>query len=301
MKNRWLVFSLVICVVAIVALNLRSSRPNEQSPQSDKNNSVQTAVESKPRTREFSDSRRANLESERQALEKRILALLASNNPADINKVYNELVPALVKMDPQAAADFSQSPEAAPWRSDMMMVVAQSWAKINTDGAQEWASHLANPPDNPTERDTMISYVSLAVADMDAKRAVQVLEQCPINKDRFEIMVESLAQQWADQDNLQPLVDLVGNMPASADRDGYFARIANAMARTDVVKAATVVSEDIAPGQTQADAAINVIRQWAWNDKNGARSWAESFPAGDVRDLALKEWAVVVAKRQGLN
>jgi len=227
--------------------------------------------------------------------------LLATDDPRNINKVYNELVPTLVKMDPRAAADFAQSPEAAQWRSDLMMVVAQSWAKLNTDDAQAWASQLQNPPDNPTERDTILSYISFAVADVNPARAVQVLEQCPINKDRFEIMVENLAQQLADQGNLQPLVDLIGKMPLSQERDGYFARIVNAMARADVVAAATMVSEDIAPGPIQADAAVNIVGQWAWNDKTAAREWVDEFPPGEVHDQALEKWKQTVAARDGRN
>ena len=239
--------------------------------------------------------------AEFEALKENILSLLSSENPADINRVYNVLVPALVKMNPKAAADFSQSPEAAKWRSDLMMVVVQNWAKLNTDDAQDWASNLQNPPDNPTERDTMVSYVSFAVADIDPARAVQVLEQCPINKDRFEIMVESLAQQWADENNMQPLVDLISKMPPSSERDGYFARIANAMARTDADQASDIVSEDISPGPAQVEAAIAIVRQLAWNDKSLAREWVDSFPAGEVHDRALKEWTETVAKRAGTN
>jgi len=299
MKNRWLVLGLAIC--ALVILFCLASRNRARTSWLNPNHSKKSVTQLRnPRTGvPIRNPQESNAEF--QALKKKILALLPSENPVDINKVYNELVPALVKIDPKAAAEFSQSPEAAKWRSDLMMVVAQSWAKDNTDDAQQWASNLTNPPDNPTERDTMVSYVSFAVADMDPARAVQVLEQCPINKDRFEIMVENLAQQWADEGNLQPLVDLIAKMPPSADRDGYFARIANAMARTDVEGATTIVSEDISPGLAQVDAAISIVRQLAWNDRALARQWVDSFPAGEIHDRALKEWAETVAKRDGTN
>ena len=301
MKNRWLTLGLIICVLIAVLLKDVSPKTGERSSHFNSDNLKKTETQLNARRRSIARADSQDSKSEFQTLEGNILALLASDNPVDINKVYNDLIPALVKMDPKAAVDFSQSPEAAQWRSELMMTVVQNWAKITPADAQEWASNLSNPPDNPAERDTMVSYVSFAVADMDAKRAVQVLEQCPINKDRFEIVVENLAQQLADQGALQPLVDLVGKMPESSDRDGYFARIANAMARNDVTKAATLVSEDITPGPAQADAAIAVIRQWAWNDKSGARNWVESFPPGEVRDRALNEWADIVAKREGVN
>jgi hypothetical protein len=299
MKNRWFVPGLVTCVLVIlICLSLRKGQRLSQTNSS-------RAEKAEVSTRGFRNGipvkNPQEVKAEFQALKEKIVALLSSGNPVDINKVYNELIPALVKLDPKAAAEFSQSPEAAKWRSDLMMVVAQSWAKLNTDDAQDWASHLTNPPDHPTERDTMVSYVSFAVADIDPARAVQVLEQCPINSDRLEIMVENLAQQWADGGNMQPLIDLIAKMPASPERDGYFARIANAMARTDVEGATAIVSEDISPGPAQVDAAIAIVRQLAWNDKSLARQWVDSFPAGEIHDRALKEWTETVAKREGTN
>jgi hypothetical protein len=300
MKNRPLVFGLILCVLIVLILMMVSSNRRGQLSQPNLNDSKQAEALFKAR-RSVTRENSRNSKSEFQALKENILALLASDRPVDINKVYNELVPALVKLDPKAAAEFSQSPEAAKWRANLMMVVAQSWAKLNTDDAQEWVSNLPNPPDDPTERDTMVSYVTFAVADINPERAVQVLEQCAINKDRFEIMVENLAQQWADQGSLQPLIDLISKMPPSAERDGYFARIANAMARTDVDQATAIVSENISPGPAQIDAAITIVRQLAWNDKSLAREWVDSFPAGEIHDRALKEWAETVAKREGTN
>lgn len=299
MKYRWLTLGLVTGL--LVVLIILSPERGEQKSQRDLSRSENTEAPSRNIRSGESKRNARNAKTEFEALKENILGLLPSENPVDINRVYNVLVPALVKLDPRAAAEFSQSAEAAKWRADLMMVVVQSWAKLNTDEAQEWASNLQNPPDNPTERDTMVSYVSFAVADTDPARAVQVLEQCQINKERFEIMVENLAQQWADEGKLQPLVDFIGRMPPSSDRDGYFARIANAMARIDAEGASAIVSEDISPGPDQIEAAIGIVRQLAWNDKSLAREWVDSFPAGEVHDRALKEWTETVAKREGTN
>lgn len=239
-------------------------------------------------------------EANRRQLQEQILSLLATENPADINKVYNELVPALTKLDPRAAAAFAQSPEAANWRHDLMMVVAQSWATLNPDDAQEWAAALQNPPDNPTERDTMVSYVGFSIANTDLARTVQLLEETSINWDRQEIMVENLAQQWAERD-LQPLVKWLDTLPAGTERDTLFARIVNAQARTDPIEAGKLVSEKITPGPIQEEAAVNVVRQWAWNDRQAATEWVNQFPPGDVRNRASKELAETIAKRDGTN
>jgi hypothetical protein len=233
-----------------------------------------------------------------QRLRDQIMALLSSGNPYDQNKVYNDLVPALVRMDPKAAAAFAQSLNMPQWRSDMMMVVAQTWATLNPDDAQSWASHLPPSPGDPLERDTMVSYVCFSIANTDANRAVQVLEQCPINAPRLQIMVENLAQQWADSD-LQPLENWVATLPAGPERDDYFARVANAEARSDPQKAAAIVSTEIAPGAAQDEAAVNVVKQWAWNDSSSATEWVNAFPSGDLHDRAQAALAETIAHRKG--
>jgi hypothetical protein len=295
---------LVVCLLANVFLHFSArlrSGANEAS--TDSRSALSRDAKASAKLTETGDSFQhfvnSNIDA-RQALMNQILALLAKGGPANINKVYNELLPALVRMDPLAAAAFAQSPEAAKWRSDLMMVVAQSWAKLNPDDAQKWASQLPNPPNDPTERDTMVSYVSFAIADTNPSRAVQVLEQCPINSMRREIMVENLAQQWAETD-LQPLVSWISQLPAGDERDGLFARIANAQARTDAIKASTIVSENIAPGPIQAEAAVNVVKQWAWVDQGAASEWVNEFPPGSVHDRALMELNNTVALRKGVN
>jgi hypothetical protein len=231
-----------------------------------------------------------------RALQDDILGLLSSGNPFDQNKVYHELVPTLVKIDPCAAAAFARSAEVSPWRENMMMVVAQNWANLDPDEAQDWASHLSNPADNPHERDNMVSYVAFAVASTDVKRAVQVLEEVPINGTRREILIENLAQQWAESD-LQPLAKWIATLPPGEERDGYFARIANAQARTDPSSASTIVSRNISPGPIQEEAALNVLRQWAWNDRSAAADWVNQFPEGEMRDRAARELAEAIARR----
>ncbi|QJE94612.1 hypothetical protein [Luteolibacter luteus] len=235
-------------------------------------------------------------------LQEEILALLATKDPASINRVYQKLVPALAKLDPEAAAAFASSQENPEWRADLMMVVVQSWASFDPDKAQDWAANLPNPADNPRERDTMVSYVSFEVAKTNPERAVRVLRETNINADRREIMVESLSQQWSRADDLQPLAEWLATFPEGEERDSLFARVANAQAQTDPARAAALVSREIPAGQIHEEAVLNVLRKWAWTDAEAASKWVELFPKDDpIYMLAIKTLGETVARRNGLT
>jgi len=300
MKKCWL--AVIGCLLILLLIQWRSRENNRlhAGKPATALDSASAPVSIERERRPLLTKRNRELPGERQQLEQQILDLLAADRPEDINKVYNELVPALVKLDPKAAAAFAQSAEAAKWREDLMMVIAQSWATLNPDDAQAWASNLQNPPDKPTERDTVVSYVGFSIANTDLARTVQLLQETSINWDRQEIMVENLAQQWAERD-LQPLVKWLDTLPTGRERDSLFARIVNAQARINPIEAGKIVSEKIAPGPIQEDAALTVVRQWAWNDRDAATDWVNQFPAGSLHDRAARELARVLALRDGTN
>ena len=214
------------------------------------------------------------------SLADQILALLRAGDPQSLAKVYQKLLPDWVRRDPKAAALFAESPEAAPWRSDLMTVVAQTWADVNVDDAEAWASQLANP----TERNMVLGYVAFEEANSDSSRAVQVLDNPLMSDDRRTILIQNLANQWTDQ-NLQPLYDWLNTQPASAQRDDWFERVALAQSRNDAAQAAQIVVADITPGPVQDNAALQVLRQWMRQDPAAAVAWANQFPT-PMRDLA---------------
>jgi len=236
---------------------------------------------------------------EAEQLQKRILEMLGTGDPRDLNRTYNILVPQLVHLNPAEAAAFAQAVSNPEWRHDLMMVVAQSWAIINPDEAQTWASGLNNPPGNPWERDNMVSYVGFSIAEKDLARAVQVLEECKINSGRQEVMVENLAQQWTDRGDLTPLVEWVDKLPPGTERDSMYERVANAQARSKPAEAAAIVGTKMEPGEIQERAALYIIRQWAWNDRHAAANWISEFLPGEMHDRAIKELGDVIARRDG--
>lgn len=217
------------------------------------------------------------------SLANEIVNLLASTDPLDQSKVYRELLPRFVQEDPRAAADFAQSAAAAKWRADLMVVVAQTWADIDVDDAEKWATQLGNP----SERNMVLGYVSFEEANTDPARAARILENGALSPDRRELIVANLAQQWANQD-LQPLYDELDRLPPSEDRDGLFRYVALAQARTAPAQAAEMIAEKMSAGPTQFDTTMYVLREWARRDMSSAVAWANQFPSGKLHDRAMQ-------------
>lgn len=214
---------------------------------------------------------------------RRGLEMLASTDPSNQSRAFRELWPDLVRINPRAAAEYLQSPAVMAWRNDLMPVVAQTWAEVDADGAEEWAAGLASP----IERNMMLGCISFAVANSDPVRAARVIENPQLNPDRREIIVANLAQRLAGQD-LQPLYQQVSKLPAGEERDNLVRWIALSHSQADPAQAATEITEKMGAGPIQCDTTIQILRQWARKDMAAAVSWANQFPSGEVRDKAME-------------
>jgi cytoskeletal protein RodZ len=209
-----------------------------------------------------------------------IQAGLKSDDSSDHIRVFDEFLPALVKIDPAAAAAFAQTPGLENWRSEIMRVVAQSWADKNPAAAIGWATQLANS----TEHDAAISYISLKAGESDPAWGVQALENNGAGSYQSAAL-ENLAQRWAEKD-FAAASAWVANQPAGEDRDRLVARIALAQSMTDPASAARTIVEQMSAGTAQKDAALMVLNQWARQDLPGATSWVNKFPEGDLFNQA---------------
>ena len=215
------------------------------------------------------------------ALEAEILSLLATGNPLDHSRVYRELLPDLVRRDPLAAAAFAQSAAANAWHDDLMVTVAQVWTDLDVDKAEQWATQLPNP----TERNMALGYFCFEEANVNAGRAVQVLDNEALSSSRREIIVANLAQQWAQQD-LALLYQQLDKLPAGAERDVLFKQVSVAQAQADPQTAARMAAEKISAGPDQNEAVLLILRQWAKKDMAAAVAWSNQFPDEQLRGQA---------------
>lgn len=162
-------------------------------------------------------------------LEDQIRTALNSGNPADEAEVFSVYFPTLIKANPWAAANFTESLDAGATRTDLMRVLAQTWAQMDLDGVTKWVAQLADP----NERDTMLSCVCFKIAENDVAQAVQTLEQEGLNE-RRNVMLGNLVQQWATQD-LPAAMNWADNCPSDEVRANLFKHIA--LAKPEIVPA----------------------------------------------------------------
>ncbi len=214
---------------------------------------------------------------------------LESDDSSEHLRVFNELLPALVGIDPTAAAAFANTPGLENWRSEIMRVVAQSWTDKNPEAAIDWATQLTNP----AEHDTAISYISLKAGESDPAWGVQALEKNGAGSYQTSAL-ENLAQRWAEKD-FAAASAWVANQPAGENRDRLVERIALAQSSVDPAKAAQTVVDQMSAGPAQNNAALTVLNQWAMQDMPGAVSWVNQFPEGELLNRAKQVLAGVAA------
>jgi hypothetical protein len=65
--------------------------------------------------------------------------------------------------------------------------------------------------------------------------------------------------------------------------------VALTRSKENPAEAAKLVIESIAPGETQNEAVMSVLHQWALLNPTQALAWAQLFPEGTLKTRALKE------------
>jgi hypothetical protein len=227
-----------------------------------------------------SDDRRG-LENDPVEILARINAVLASTN--DCEMVFTNLLPALVGMDPLAAARFAETNILGEDRERTMHCVARLWAAQDAISAAGWAATLTNA----IERDAILTEVCRKVAENDPAEAVRMRSES-VADSAPNTGLETLAQTWAESD-FPAAQNWVLSRTQTGQRDQIVARLAYVRSKTSPLEAAGLVVGSIPPGEAQTEAAMSVLHQWAARDLAAAQSWAENFPEGDLRSRALKE------------
>lgn len=100
-------------------------------------------------------------------------------------------------------------------------------------------------------------------------------------------------QLWAQRDFTAAFA-YADNLPPGIEREEMLGRLALVLAESLPAEAADVVAADMAPGPTRDEAAISVVHRWALAEPAAAEGWASAFPAGPLRERALREVAGVL-------
>jgi hypothetical protein len=172
----------------------------------------------------------------------------------------------------------------------------REWARNFPAEALAW---VKNAPDGK-QRVAVAEITCPQLAQTNPAAAVALAENClgSGTNNIAQYLLDNMAQQWAAQD-MQAANAWATSKPPGEQRDRLLQRIAVAESKANPDEAARLISEQISPGPTQNEAAMSVLYQWAQQDAAAAQAWAESFPAGDFRDRAIKEVKNVSAVSAG--
>jgi len=226
-----------------------------------------------------------DLENVPAALLARISETLASTNSDAQEIVLNNLLPALVRADPLAAARFAETNQLGDTHDLILNRVAQLWGAQDAPSALNWASTLTSTND----RNATLTGVCLQIAESDPAEAVRTRSQY-IADDQPNAGLEALAQRWAEKD-FPSALDWALSRPDGTQRNELIARLAYVESQTSPVEAATLAVDKIPPGNAQTEAVMSVLHQWALSDFSAAKEWVGRFPEGDLRTRAVNELA----------
>lgn len=162
----------------------------------------------------------------------------------------------------------------------------------DADGARLWsrqhpveALRYLTSAGEVAVRDDVLESVCLELVEFDPEGAVEIADRMAPNGIN---LLENLVQRWAERDATAAAAFASGKNPGEL-RDRLFSRIAFAESKRDPVSAACLVTDQIATGSVQMEAAISVLHQWYLQNPSAARAWAQSFPLGEARNRALHE------------
>lgn len=194
-----------------------------------------------------------------------------------------QLLPALVREDAPAAARLAESLTEPNLRSEVMYLVARLWGKKDAESALTWAGELKIE----YEREAALTDAGADLARENPARALE-LSARSFRADEPSPVLENLVQQWAEK-NLPAALAWTFAHSAGPQRDELLARLVLVEARRDPPAAAQLVVNEMRPGETQNEAAVSVLHQWAQRNLPDALAWAERFPESPLRDRAIAE------------
>lgn len=212
-------------------------------------------------------------------------AIVPSTPPRELSREFRDEPPQPRREIGQATGDLTLTNSGSPINSQDLDQ-NREWARNFPAGALAW---LENAPEGK-QRVAIAEIVCSELAQTNPVAAVTLAENClgRSTNSVAQYLLDNMTQQWASQD-IQAASSWALAKPAGEQRDRLLQRIAFAESKTDPYQAAQLVVNQISPGQTQNEAAMSVLYQWAQQDEAAAQAWAESFPAGDLRDRAIKE------------
>lgn len=202
--------------------------------------------------------------------------------PADKDEFNAEHPGAVTRLLINASLDADENPTQSE--------LARLLAKRNPHQAMQWASAMAAAE----ERETLMSDICLTWAETNPLQALAMIDS-KLTTSRPNTLASVIAM-WASKD-LSSASRWVLAQPRDHVRNELVQRLAIKQAELQPRQAAKLVLEEIPGGETQSEAIISVLHQWALRDAVSAKAWIELFPAGPTKERAIRELTNLTAHR----
>lgn len=279
----------LVLVLGLLLLFLTRSQPEVQSTKSRSPDAVGEVA--------FRPSRAAlvaatpllvgEMDGEREAtLCKEITAALEGASDEKKSDAFENLLPDLVKLNPQRAAKYAESLARSRHGEHVLRVVMQTWVVRERDDALAWADSLSDP-----ELQWFIvgeGYKQLGQA-APGEAIVDYTRRYPTSYN-YDV-VTSIIKGWADSD-AEGVVSWLNTHPVDAEANAVrWAAVTSVLAKSNPAWAAKVVLQYMPPGSDQDEAITTVFHKWAKSDGEGAMRWLAQFPEGALRQRLIDEMA----------
>ena len=222
-------------------------------------------------------------DADRQAW-RRIEAALHGGDSAAAEAALRQDLPDLLEKEGAAFVQrLLAAAEPGAVRETSLRVCAILWPKLDPDAALVWAAQLPDAPERAEARTRIISSLAEFAPEEAMKAAMTENETA-----QGDILIANVAQAWARLDPAAARKWTL-NLPPGARRDGCVARIAMAEAQSFPGDAARFALLRLPDGPVLDETILAIVHRWAGRNAGAARRWAESFPAGPLRERALRE------------
>jgi len=210
-----------------------------------------------------------------------IASLADSKSPDSATEEPEQHIRQWAEEDPSAAAAWAMQQPDPVVRKDALNQVALAWAERDVTKAITWAVQL---PLDETQVDILIN-LGYEAARNDPAQALALAGALSPSRNRDDLVVHAISQ-WANTDALAA-TEWACTIPELALRERVLASITTAVADQNPETAVTLITETLWPGESQNQAVIATVQRWSEQDSQGANTWVQQFPAGELKDTAL--------------
>lgn len=201
--------------------------------------------------------------------------------------------------DPKTSTASSAPRILSPAEKAKRMETLKSQAVALADTDWQKAVGWARKIEEPAERDAVLLQLAYECAADAPEEALKLSRELPPSNER-DALVRHAVLQWASKDP-DRAAEWARQIEGATLRDQALAAVAIGAASEHPVEAAKLATNELPPGRTQENAIISIVQRWAQTDPAAASQWVETFPDGDLKQVALENLAQAkfVAKSPG--